>query len=145
MIQATSHEAYQGRFVLRYRREEIEAAEQALLQAIERHGYDRAAVFAIRLALEEALSNAFKHGNKEDAAKVVRLNCDVSESEVAIEVEDQGAGFDPDSVPDPTESENVEIPCGRGLKLMRAFMTEVRIDPPGNRVRMRYQRPKAKE
>ena len=60
---------------------------------------------------------------------------------VRLEIEDQGEGFDPESVPDPTEQENVEIPSGRGLKLMRAFMTDVKIFPPGNRVEMKYIRP----
>src|SRR5262245_13911995 len=141
---ATAHspkESFNGRFILSNRRDEIEKAEQSLLQAIEQLRYDRASLFAIRLALEEALTNAFKHGNKGDPHKTVRLDCRVEPNLIIIDVEDQGEGFDPHSVPDPTELENVEIPSGRGLTLMRAYMTEVRIEPPGNRVQMRYVRP----
>jgi serine/threonine-protein kinase RsbW len=135
------NECFSGRFVLNNRREEIELAEQSLLQAIERREYDKTSVFAIRLALEEALNNAFKHGNKNDPQKTVRMECRVESNIVLIDIEDQGEGFDPDSVPDPTEQENVEIPSGRGLTLMRAFMTEVLIQPPGNRVLMKYVKP----
>lgn len=138
---ASSQESFSGRFVLNNRREEIELAEQSVLKAVEQRQYDQTSVFAIRLALEEALSNAFKHGNKGDPQKTVRMECRVDSTLVLIDIEDQGEGFDPDSVPDPTEQENVEIPSGRGLTLMRAFMTEVMIHPPGNRVLMKYVRP----
>jgi serine/threonine-protein kinase RsbW len=136
-----SSNAFSEQFVLGHQRDEVEAAERAILDAVARLDYDRAASFGIRLALEEALSNAFRHGNKDDPAKTVRLKARVDPRTVVIEVEDQGEGFDPESVPDPTEQENVEIPSGRGLTLMRAFMTRVRILPPGNRVEMTFVRP----
>jgi anti-sigma regulatory factor (Ser/Thr protein kinase) len=60
---------FDERFVLRYRREEIDRFQKALLQAVERHEYDQTSSFAIKLALEEALSNAFKHGNRSDPRK----------------------------------------------------------------------------
>lgn len=137
----TSNDSFSGRFVLHNRRQDIERAERSLLEAVEQRRFDRASVFAIRLALEEALTNAFKHGNKNDPEKKVHVECRVDRDSVVIDVEDEGDGFDPQSVPDPTQTENVEIPSGRGLTLMRAFMTEVCIDPPGNRVRMKYVRP----
>ena len=137
----SSNECFRGRFTLHSDRSAIESVEKALLGEIEQRRFDRSSVFAIRLALEEALTNAFKHGNKNDPAKTVLLTCEVRHDTVVIDVTDQGAGFDPDAVPDPTESENLEIPSGRGLTLMRAYMTEVQIHPPGNRVQMRYDRP----
>lgn len=137
----SSKEVFSGRFTVHHNRQEIDQAQDALLREVERFGYNRTSAFAIRLALEEALSNAIKHGNREDPSKVVVVECRVEPNVVVIEVADQGEGFDPDSVPDPTEQENVEIPSGRGLTLMRAFMSELEIVPPGNRVRMTYQRP----
>lgn len=129
------------RFVLRHDdRQQIEQAETRILEALQQHGYREAETFGIRMALEEALTNAFKHGNKSDASKTVRLDCRIDEDALHFEIEDQGEGFDPDSVPDPTQEENMEIPSGRGLKLMRAFMTSVTIDPPGNRVCMSFVR-----
>lgn len=136
-----SQQPFSGRFDLTSRREDVERIEKAILGAVEARQYDKASCFAIRLALEEAITNAFKHGNKGDESKKVHVDCRVDDDTVSIEIQDEGEGFDPDSVPDPTESENVEIPSGRGLTLMRAFMTEVRIHPPGNKVSMRYVRP----
>lgn len=136
-----SNDAFTGQVVLPYRREDIEAAERSIFQEVERHGYTHASLFAVRLSLEEALSNAFKHGNKGDAHKVVRLAYQVTDDAVILDITDEGEGFDPQSIPDPTDQENLEIPCGRGLKLIRSFMTEVQIFPPGNRLRMTYAKP----
>lgn len=136
----SANQPFTGTYVIRNLRQEIERAQLLILAEIERRDYDRACCFGIRLALEEALSNAFKHGNGDDPEKTVRLACSISDRKVVIDIEDQGQGFDPGSVPDPTQQENVEIPAGRGLVLMRSFMTVVRIHPPGNRVEMTYLR-----
>jgi serine/threonine-protein kinase RsbW len=56
-------------------------------------------------------------------------------------VEDEGPGFDPATIPDPTEDENLEIPSGRGVMLIKAYMTEVEYVPPGNLLRMTYRKP----
>ena len=61
---------------------------------------------------------------------------------VVIDVQDEGLGFDPRSVPDPTRPENLDIPAGRGIMLMRHYMSEVEFTVPGNRVRMRLVRKK---
>ncbi|MCL4211472.1 MAG: ATP-binding protein [Phycisphaerales bacterium] len=53
---------------------------------------------------------------------------------------DEGSGFVPDAVPDPTLDENIVIPSGRGLMLMRAYMSEVCYNDRGNRVYLRYNR-----
>src|SRR5687767_12659218 len=74
---SSSRESFSGRFILNNRREDIENAERSLLEAVEQRRYDRASLFAIRLALEEALNNAFKHGNKGDPLKIVRMHCHV--------------------------------------------------------------------
>lgn len=87
--------------------------------------YSRKEVFGIRLALEEAIVNAIKHGHRGDAAKEVRLRYRVTAAETLAEVEDQGPGFDPAAVPDPLSPENCERDCGRGLFLMRSYMTSV--------------------
>lgn len=141
MPNSPSQQPVSRNIILKNRREELDRAQRAVLAEVAERGYDRASCFAIRLALEEALTNAFKHGNKGDPTKTVRLDVRLDSNAVEIEVEDQGDGFDPTSVPDPTQQENVEIPSGRGLTLMRAFMTEVRVRPPGNRIQLRYVRP----
>jgi len=96
------------------------------------HGYPRKDLFAVKLALHEAVSNAFQHGNRHDPAKSVRLRYLVTTTEVLLSVEDQGPGFDPEQVPDPTTA--LDVPHGRGLLLMRSYATWMNIEPPGNRV-----------
>jgi serine/threonine-protein kinase RsbW len=88
----------------------------------------------VRLALEEALVNAIKHGNGLDPNKQVHVVCQISAEKVRIVIEDEGIGFRPDDVPDPTEDENLEKPCGRGIMLMRAFLSTVEYNERGNRV-----------
>lgn len=112
--------------------------EKRLLGAVEAAGYSGASVFAIRLAFEEAMMNAFKHGGGE---KGVSLEVEVGPERVRIVVDDHGPGFDPDRVPDPLAEENLELPSGRGLMLMRQYMTEVRFNEKGNEVTLVYEMP----
>lgn len=97
-------------------------------------------IFGIKLAMEEALVNAVRHGNRMDDTKLVRIRFTVNAEHCLIEIEDQGPGFRPEEVPDPTAPENLERPSGRGLFLMRAYMTECDFLPPGNICRMRRVR-----
>lgn len=131
---------FSERRVLRDQRTDIEEVQSEVAAQLARHGYEETARFAIRLALEEALTNAFRHGNKNDPNKAVHFRCRIDGAEAHFEVEDEGPGFDPKTVPDPTHDENIEIPSGRGLMLMKAYMTEVEYDPPGNRLKMMYRR-----
>jgi serine/threonine-protein kinase RsbW len=110
---------------------------QAVVEAALRAGrYCDHDIFAIKLALEEALVNAIKHGNQLDRAKLVRVAFRVTVDRFDIRIADEGPGFDPDEVPDPTAPENLERPCGRGLLLMRHYMTEVTYTDCGRAVCM---------
>ena len=102
--------------------------------------FDEREIFSIRLALEEALVNAIKHGNQMDRNKKVSISYHVNPQLFEIFIADEGLGFDPEDVPDPMASENLERPCGRGLLLMRHYMTEVIFHPPGNRLTMKKLR-----
>lgn len=136
--------SHPGRFerswTLHEQRDSVERLQSEVATALEEHGFGEAAAFAIRLALEEALVNGFRHGNRGDPGKHVTVECTIDAAEVRLEVIDQGEGFDPGSVPDPTAEENIEIPSGRGIMLMRAYMTSVDYLPPGNRLRIIYRR-----
>jgi serine/threonine-protein kinase RsbW len=90
--------------------------------------------FRVRLALEEAIVNAHKHGHQGDWSRAIVVHYHVSESGVLAEVEDQGEGFDRDQVPDPLAPENLERSSGRGLLLMENYMTGVCHNEVGNRV-----------
>jgi len=109
-----------------------EDIEQRLL---ERRATDQE-VFSVRLALEEALVNAIKHGNQLDRGKKVLISYRFLADRFEVRITDEGAGFDPADVPDPTDVENLDRPCGRGLMLMRHYMTEVNYNTSGNSVSM---------
>lgn len=111
-------------------------AEQQIIQQIEEHRFPETCTFAIKLALEEAITNAIKHGNRNDPSKTVRLRFRVTPDEAVIWIGDDGAGFDPTMVPDPTLDENLNKPSGRGLMLMRAYMDEISFNESGTEVRM---------
>lgn len=110
--------------------------EDCIMQALARCHYDDETVFAIKLALEEALTNGVKHGNRNDPTKKLRVRYYVNPERAVIMVGDEGAGFAPERVPDPTADENLERPSGRGIMLMNAYMTCVRFNPAGNEVWM---------
>ena len=111
-----------------------------LLVRLQSLGYSKETLHGVRLALEEALVNAIKHGNQMDQSKRVHVRYCIGAKSFAIEIRDEGPGFDPEDVPDPTAPENLERPCGRGLLLMRHYMTECEFLPPGNVCRMRRDR-----
>jgi serine/threonine-protein kinase RsbW len=106
---------------------------EQLLHERQAHDHD---IFSIRLALEEALVNAIKHGNQMDPAKKVRISYRLLADRFEVAISDEGTGFNPNDVPDPTAAENLERPCGRGLMLMRHYMSEVRYNDRGNAVVM---------
>ena len=112
--------------------EEVPALLDAVVAALEAHAFPKKDQFAVRLALEEALVNAVKHGNRGDPAKEARLRFHANAEFVLMEVEDEGAGFDPSAVPDPLAPENLERPSGRGLFLIRKYMTWVEYNERGN-------------
>jgi serine/threonine-protein kinase RsbW len=107
-----------------------------IMQEVERCRYDPDSVFAIKLALEEALINAIKHGNKLDKKKKVKVEATVTEEQAEIQIEDEGPGFQRDSVPDPTAEENLERLHGRGILLMEAYMNAVEWSRGGRRIRL---------
>lgn len=127
------------RLQLRRDRAKIDAAIELILELAREKGYEDGALFAVRLALEEAITNAFEHGHESLADDSIDLEYLVSPQAVDVAVEDHGPGFDPASLPDPTSEENLAKPSGRGVMLMRAYMTEVRFNATGNRVRLIYR------
>jgi len=119
--------------------------QEEILAHIGEFNYDDADQFAIRLAVEEALVNAIKHGNGSDPTKKIRIEYRVTPDEFCIKIEDEGPGFDPNSVPDPTSPEFLERPSGRGLMLMRYYMSEVSFNDRGNCVIMIKRRSDSQE
>jgi serine/threonine-protein kinase RsbW len=115
---------------------EAQRVHEEIELALKTHQFSEREIFAIRLALEEALVNAIKHGNQMDRSKKVCIAYRVHCERFDVYVADEGPGFDPCDVPDPTAVENLERACGRGLMLMRHYMTEVTFSQRGNAVTM---------
>jgi serine/threonine-protein kinase RsbW len=97
-------------------------------------------IFAVKLCLHEAATNAFRHGNGSDSSKTIHVRYLVTDAEVLLEIEDQGSGFDPEQVPDPLAEPYLDRPGGRGLFLMRTYMSWVSFNREGNRVTFSRQR-----
>jgi serine/threonine-protein kinase RsbW len=115
---------------------EVRAIQDHIECQLKEHHFDDRDIFSIRLALEEALVNAIKHGNQLDRSKKVHIQFAIGDDRFEVGISDEGPGFDPDDVPDPLFDENLERPCGRGLFLIRHYMTDVTYHPPGNRLTM---------
>jgi serine/threonine-protein kinase RsbW len=110
--------------------------QKRIIDTVTRLGYGAQCIFAIKLALEEALINAIKHGNRFDPHKNVRIEAKITPAQAEIIIEDEGPGFCRTGVPDPTLEENLEKCSGRGILLIEAYMTRVRYAKGGRRVRM---------
>ena len=131
-----------NRLRVRNERAALDRAATSIVEAAERLGYPKASCFALRLAVEEAMSNAFRHGHRDlEPDADIELAWDASPERITIVVEDQGPGFDPGSLPDPTSPENIEKTSGRGLLLIRAYMSSIVFNVAGNRVTMVYLHP----
>jgi len=87
-----------------------------------------------RVGLTEALTNAMLYGNEYDPSKRVRVEVTLEGGRLEARVTDQGRGFDPSAIPDPTEPENILKSGGRGLFLMRQLLDEVSYNDQGNQV-----------
>jgi serine/threonine-protein kinase RsbW len=111
-----------------------------ILPKLKAQNFSEEDIFAVHLAMEEALINAIKHGNKMDPRKEVKINYSVNSERVEISMTDEGKGFNPEIVPDPRLGENLYKNDGRGMLLMQSYMDLVEYNKSGNSVRMvRYK------
>jgi len=90
----------------------------------------------ILVAITEAVNNAIQHGNENDKEKTVRLTCNSGPSEISFIIEDEGKGFDFNTLPDPTSNENILKPNGRGIFLMKHLSDVLKFDAQGQKVEM---------
>ncbi|HEY6332958.1 MAG TPA: ATP-binding protein, partial [Blastocatellia bacterium] len=90
----------------------------------------------ILIALDEAIVNAIKHGNKNDPTKKVRIVAEMSVKGARFTISDEGSGFARDCVPDPTDPLHLLMPSGRGLLLINHIMDHVAHNECGNKITM---------
>lgn len=124
---------------------EMEKALQELLGDIQKTKLRCGDLDEIRLALREALNNALKHGSRLDSTKKIHFayRCDPRQG-LWVMVRDEGSGFNPEGVPDPTTPENLDRTGGRGVFLMRNLMDKVEFRDGGREVQMwRHLRPES--
>ena len=98
---------------------------QQVLDGLTEMQWQHQDLFGVHMALEETISNAIRHGNKEDPDKRVHVECRISERTFWAKICDEGEGYNPADVPDCCSPENLEVPGGRGLTLIRAYMNVV--------------------
>ena len=103
----------------------VATAAAAVAEFLTRSGISEDVAFGIDMAVREAVTNAVLHGNQQDENKTVDVTLKSSPEAVEISVHDQGAGFNPEEIPDPTAEENILKASGRGIFFMRSFMDEV--------------------
>lgn len=93
----------------------------------------------ILVALTEAVNNGLQHGNKSDPDTQVEVTFKVKDDTLCFTVKDQGQGFDPDNLPDPTDVQNIEKPTGRGVFLMRHLCDKVSFEEKGTKVILEFK------
>jgi serine/threonine-protein kinase RsbW len=103
----------------------VEPVEARAEELAREAGFDEDTASQIAMIAREAVINAILHGNKKDPSKQVRVSFELTDEALKITVADEGAGLDPDTVPDPCAPENIMRSSGRGIFLMRAIMDEV--------------------
>lgn len=107
---------------------------EAIAAAMQELGYSQRDVFGMRLAVEEAIVNGVRHGHQYDPTKQVLVQYKVRPDRVLVRIQDEGPGFRPTDVPDPTALDNLARCSGRGLFLMQNYATRVRYNTRGNSV-----------
>ena len=119
--------------------ESVDAAENAVLEVAQEIGFDEDDTHALGMAVRESMVNAVAHGNRYNSRKKVHLRVSKATDHLTIVIEDEGDGFDLQSLPDPLADENLLRQSGRGLLLIQAFVDEFqirRLEPNGTEVRM---------
>lgn len=113
----------------------VREAVAEVVEACERLAFSGSrATLNLRVAVGEALSNAILYGNREDPEKLVRVYAVLRPGSAEVTITDEGPGFDPQVILDPTRPENRERSHGRGLFLLRSLTDEVRFNDRGNSI-----------
>ena len=117
-----------------------EAVELVTRHCLAGHETTETTRFRLRVVLSEALSNAILQGNREDRTKWVEVRAELLDDVIRVWVTDEGAGFNPDSVPEPIRPEQLDEARGRGLFLIRKLVDSVQFNEQGNSICMTLRR-----
>ncbi len=119
----------------------LKEAEGKLKEILDKLKVSESEKHNLLVAASEAVNNAISHGNKNDPEKNVTLDVEYNDNVIVISVEDEGGGFNPDSIPDPLLPENLLKPSGRGIHIIKSLMDRVDFEftPRGTKVIMRLK------
>jgi serine/threonine-protein kinase RsbW len=126
----------------------VDAAELIAKGLAREGGYGDEQVDRLGMAVREAAANAVTHGNAYSADKSVHFSVEMNDGRLVVKLRDEGDGFEPSEVPDPTSVENLLRASGRGLLMMRALVDEVDVrnaSPNGTEVVLTLHSPAAEE
>ncbi|MFP4165209.1 MAG: SpoIIE family protein phosphatase [Chitinispirillaceae bacterium] len=124
--------------------EEIDRAVGTVLGAMDKAGYGDDSIRAMKISLPELILNAINHGNQRDYFKKVIVGHVVTPKEAVVSVFDEGEGFDPFSIPDPTLEENIMKDSGRGIFIAKNYSDRIEWNESGNRVTITVKHEKHK-
>lgn len=116
----------------------LSAVENTIDEITRENGINKENYGKILVSVLEAVNNAIVHGNKSDETKFVNIDIILKNNILEISIEDEGKGFSPEDVPDPTSPENVERTNGRGVFLMKNLADEIQFNRKGNKVILKY-------
>lgn len=116
----------------------LSAVENTIDEITRENGINKENYGKILVSVLEAVNNAIVHGNKSDEKKFVNIDIILKNNILEISIEDEGKGFSPEDVPDPTSPENVERTNGRGVFLMKNLADEIQFNRKGNKVILKY-------
>jgi serine/threonine-protein kinase RsbW len=117
----------------------IRIVEKAIDETTKEMGISKESYGKILVSTLEAVNNAILHGNNSNPEKIVDIEISVKSDILIIKVTDEGSGFKPEMVPDPTIPENRETINGRGVFLMSRLADRIKYSKKGNSVTMRFK------
>lgn len=122
----------------------IAKLEPFLHQIIDKHHVCKSRFADILISLTEAVNNAIIHGNQRDESKFVLVHMQLADQKVVFTVSDEGKGFNPSEVPDPTQADLIECCGGRGVFIIKSLADKVQYSDNGRSVRMQFKRQQSK-
>lgn len=117
----------------------LSLAEDAIEQLLNEHLLDETLYGNVIVAVTEGVLNAIFHGNNNDPSKNIDFSIDISEDELTVTIQDEGAGFDFKNLPDPTDPENLEKVNGRGIFIIRNLADHLEFEANGSRLKMSFK------
>jgi serine/threonine-protein kinase RsbW len=127
------------KFKIESKIENLRVVEKAIDEISAEIGFDQDNYGKILVSTMEAVNNAIIHGNKANESKIVEIEISYKRKILKISVSDEGPGFKPTDVPDPTKPENIENLHGRGVFLMSRLADKIEFNEPGNKVTMSFK------